>query len=121
GKPWEVATWYMPPEIPDTTASDPVPAGWPASLPKPGPVVNAKEGQFQGTKFNLTGGEQPDHNHAKIGVSVEGNMVAFGDMNQDSSQETRGGTFFVVHDDPNDPELVKSVASLLGANAAPAA
>jgi hypothetical protein len=76
---------------------------------KPGAVEIATSGQWAGTKFALTGGLGKDHSHAKIGVSTSGNVpyAIFGDMNQQgslsgpncaSSQNGRGGLFYVVPD-----------------------
>jgi len=74
----------------------------------------------------LTGGASPDHNHAKIGVSQSGNdhLAIFGDMNQQgtlsgdnckSSQNGRGGLFFVV----NNKDLSDSVTQLISGGTAP--
>jgi hypothetical protein len=104
----KVANWWANPgQIPDTTASTPI-ACWDASLGTPGAVVNATSGQWDGVSFGLEGGASDDHNHAKVGISTDSGSdeVIFGDMNQDgalsgnckSSQNGRGGLFFVVHD-----------------------
>jgi hypothetical protein len=75
----------------------------------------------------LTGGASPDHNHAKIGVSLSGsskNYSIFGDMNQQgslsgpnckSSQNGRGGLFDVI----DNKELSDSVTALIKGSTAP--
>lgn len=108
GASLKVANWWVNPgQIPDTTASTPI-SCWDASLGKPGAVVNATSGQWDGISFGLEGGASDDHNHAKVGISTDSasDEVIFGDMNQDgalsgnckASQNGRGGLFFVVHD-----------------------
>ena len=79
----------------------------------------ATTGQWGVKKFGLTGGGGPNFNHAKIGVSISGNAhySIFGDMNQQgaisekcsSSQNGRGGLFFVL----DDPDLFVSITSLV--------
>ena len=89
----------------------------------------ATSGQWDGKSFGLTGGSGPNFNHAKIGVSTAAGstLVAFGDLNQQgdalvsdkkrcgSSQNGRGGLFFVLDDQP----LHDSVASLIAGETAP--
>jgi|ERR1043166_424128 hypothetical protein len=112
----KVATWYSASKIPDTEANE-VPECWDASLGKPGAVTNVETGHWEGTSFGLFGGSSPDRNHAKIGVSVTGNLAIFGDMNQEGAlsgncktkQNDRGGLFFVVQD----AATAKSLRSLL--------
>jgi hypothetical protein len=93
---------------------------------KPGPVEIATTGNWNGTTIGLTGGASPDHNHAKIGVSISGDehYAIFGDMNQQgslsgpnckSSQNGRGGLFYVV----NNAELSSSVQGLINGKTAP--
>ncbi|HEY8186380.1 MAG TPA: deoxyribonuclease II family protein [Pyrinomonadaceae bacterium] len=119
------ATWWASPEIPTTTSSTKVKC-WDTSLSKPGAVQIATSGTWNGTKIGLTGGASPDHNHAKIGVSLSGtkNYSIFGDMNQqgslsgpncDSSQNGRGGLFYVV----SNAALSKSVKALIAGDTAP--
>jgi hypothetical protein len=69
-------------------------------------------------KIGLEGLAEPNGNHAKIGVSTGTHTYAiFGDMNQqgalsdkcDSSQNGRGGLFYVV----NDAALASSVGNLI--------
>ena len=105
GEPLIVATWLTGPrKILDTNRTRP--ECWDSSLGEPGPVTNAENGKWAATEFNLTGGVSPDRNHAKFGVSRNGNDVIFGDLNQEGSlsepcdvpQNTRGGLFYVVKD-----------------------
>jgi hypothetical protein len=109
GEPLIVATWLTGPrKILDTNRTRP--ECWDSSLGDPGPVTNAENGKWPArgpaTKFNLTGGPSPDRNHAKFGVSKDGDAVIFGDLNQEGSlsepcdvpQNTRGGLFYVVKD-----------------------
>lgn len=119
------ATWWASPEIPTTNASSIVKC-WDPSLSKPGSVEIATSGTWSGTKIGLTGGASPDHNHAKIGVSLSGSKTysIFGDMNQQgslsgpncaSSQNGRGGLFYVVAN----AALSKSVKALITGDTAP--
>jgi hypothetical protein len=114
----------MTPEIPstDTTAA---PACWSSSLSTPGPVQIAASGTWAGKTFGLQGGAGPNDNHAKLGVSTSGtnHYAIFGDMNQQgalsgncaSSQNGRGGTFYVL----DNQQLWTSVSSLLTGGTAP--
>ena len=125
GEPLRVASWWTLPEIPTTTASTPV-GCWNASLGKPGAVEIATTGTWQGKTLGFEGVAEPDGNHAKIGVSTGVDPdVIFGDMNQqgtlsgphcDSSQNGRGGIFFVVQ---SDSRLYDSVHNLLQGQTAP--
>lgn len=117
GVPLRVATWYSKNKIPDTNGGS-KPDCWDDSLTdSPGAVTNALAGHWGNTRFVLTGGASADHNHAKIGVSTTGDLVIFGDMNQEGalspkcnlSQNPRGGLFFVVEDQ----KLASSVRDLL--------
>ena len=83
-------------------------------------------GQWAGQTIGLTGGPGADFNHAKIGVSTSGteHSAIFGDMNQqgavsgtkcDSSQNGRGGLFYVI----DNQELSDSLASLIKGDSAP--
>lgn len=119
------ATWWASPEIPTTKASTAVKC-WDDSLSKPGAVEIATSGTWNGTKIGLTGGASPDHNHAKIGVSLSGSKSysIFGDMNQqgslsgpncNSSQNGRGGLFYVI----SNAALSKSVKGLITGDTAP--
>ena len=128
GASLRTATWWTAPAIPPTTASTPV-GCWNPSLPaKPGAVDIATSGTWNGVPIGLTGGPKPNGNHAKIGVTTSGprTYTIFGDMNQQgtlsgpkcqSSQNGRGGLFFVV----GDPVLHSSVQSLLQGTSAPLA
>lgn len=111
-----VATWWMAPVIADTTAATQIDC-WDASLAPSGAVENARQGGWEQATFVLRGG--PNFNHAKIGVSDAAHHLAiFGDLNQqgalsgkcDSSQNGRGGLFYVV----DDPDLSTSVRALIG-------
>lgn len=111
-----VASWWTNPKIPST------PAGrmcgcWDESLKtKPGAVTIATAGHWAGKEIGLTGGRGKMFNHAKIGVTAqEGSTRSiFGDLNQQgtldgdeagaegckSSQNGRGGMFFVLDNQP---------------------
>lgn len=114
-----VASWWTKPQIDTTTASTDI-ACWDPSLRNPGAVEIATSGGFGGVKFGLTGGSGTNFNHAKVGVSTAQGMhyAIFGDMNQQgklggpvcaSSQNGRGGLFYVV----DDAQLHDSVAALI--------
>jgi len=124
GVPLKAATWWAAPKIPST--SDPSQIScWSPTLPAPGPVQIALSGQFGGKTFGFQGKPDPDGNHAKLGVSTGGDhpYSIFGDMNQQgaasgancgSSQNGRGGTFYVVENQA----LHDSIASLLSGDVA---
>lgn len=123
------ATWWMSPAIYSTTKSTKM-GCWDAGLGKPGAVAIATTGKWDSTVFGLQGGNAPDRNHAKIGVSTSGSAhyAIFGDMNQQGtasgigtgttkcahSQNQRGGLFFVIDDEP----LWSSVSSLIAGSTA---
>ena len=77
--------------------------------------------------IGLKGGPQPDGNHAKIGVSTDPSQpyAIFGDLNQQgilsgtctSSQNGRGGTFYIV----NNKALFDSLTTLIKGETAEAA
>jgi hypothetical protein len=101
-------SWWTKPKIPTTTPSMKM-SCWDSSLGKPGTVEIATSGRFGSTNFGLTGGGGNDKNHAKFAVSLSGDhhYAIFGDMNQQgdisgkncsSSQNGRGGLFFVIDD-----------------------
>ena len=123
-EPLRVATWWADPEIPTTTAATPV-GCWEQSLGTPGAVEIATTGTWQGKTLGFDGVDEADGNHAKIGVSSgEHTYAIFGDLNQqgtlsgphcDSSQNGRGGLFFVV----DDAELFSSVRDLIQGQTAP--
>lgn len=118
------ATWWANPQIPSTTSSTTIDC-WDPSLSTPGAVEIATSGHFAGKTFGLQGIAAPDGNHAKIGVSTSGthHYTIFGDMNQQgaisgtckSSQNGRGGLFFVI----DDAELSNSVKDLITGDSAP--
>jgi hypothetical protein len=120
------ATWWANPQIPTTTGSTTI-ACWDQSLSTPGAVEIATSGSFGGKTFGLKGIANPDGNHAKIGVSTSGthHYAIFGDMNQQgaisgnckSSQNGRGGLFFVI----DDADLSNSVKNLIAGDSAPTA
>ena len=125
GVPLRTATWWASPEIPSTTASSSIKC-WSSSLGTPGPVEIATTGHWSGKEFGLQGGLGTNYNHAKLGVSTSTNQhyAIFGDMNQQgtlsgsncaSSQNGRGGTFYVV----SNPQLSDSLTSLISGNTAP--
>jgi hypothetical protein len=119
GVPLRTATWWAAPYIYSTTATTKL-ACWSDTLGKPGAVEIATSGQWQDTVFGLKGGPGGDFNHAKIGVSTGGehHFAIFADMNQQgtrsgpncaSSQNGRGGLFFVV----DNKELADGVGALI--------
>ena len=120
------ATWWAKPAIPTTTRDTPL-GCWSSSLPPPGGVEVATSGIWDGVRIGLKGGLPADGNHAKIGVSTSGraNYTVFGDMNQqgtlsgrcDSSQNGRGGLFYVV----DNAALNAGVSALIAGDTAPAA
>jgi hypothetical protein len=125
GVPLRTATWWASPEIPTTTASTAI-GCWSDSLGKPGPVEIATTGNWSGKVIGLKGGLGTDFNHAKLGVSTSTNehFAIFGDMNQQgtlsgtncaSSQNGRGGNFYVV----TNQQLSDSLASLIAGGTAP--
>jgi hypothetical protein len=126
GVPLRAATWWTNPAI-ATTAGGSTIECWAAGIGSPGPVAIATTGQWAGTPFGLQGGPGPDFNHAKIGVSTgdSARFAIFGDMNQQgslsgpncgSSQNGRGGLFFVV----DNPKLADSIGQLIKGDTAPA-
>lgn len=123
GIPLRTATWWTNPAIPSTTGG--FPACWDPTLTTPPAAVQiATSGTWQGISMGLTGGPKADGNHAKLGVSADrGDYVIFGDMNQQgaladkcgSSQNGRGGLFFVVRNN----RLANSMRNLLEGGTAP--
>ena len=125
GVPLLAATWWAVPKIPPTAANE-QPSCWRADLGRPGAVAIATSGRWAGRPIGLTGGPQPNANHAKIGVSTGGahHYAIFADMNQQgklagncaSSQNGRGGLFFIL----DDPLLHASLSDLItGTTAGP--
>ena len=123
GEPLRAATWWTAPEIPSTKGGT-LPHCWDGSLGKPGGVAIATTGTWDGKTIGLEGGAKPDGNHAKIGVSTGTRTYAiFGDMNQqgsidtqcNSSQNGRGGLFYVVDNE----QLFNGVRDLINGDTAP--
>jgi hypothetical protein len=123
GVPLRAATWWATPEIPSTAGG--VPGCWDSSLTTaPGAVEIATTGTWKGTAIGLKGGISADSNHAKIGVSTTAtdHYAIFGDMNQqgklagkcESSQNGRGGMFFVMQN----KELSDGIAGLIAGQSA---
>ena len=122
GVPLRTATFWDAPKIPTTAATTLIDC-WEPSLGKAGPVEIALTGQWDGRTIEVASGG----NHAKIGASLDpGNpFVIFGDENQQgalsgtckSSQNGRGGIFFVL----KDQVLAGSVGALLKGETAPTA
>lgn len=120
------ATWWASPTIPSTGRDTPI-ACWDEKLAAPGAVEVATSGMWDGKAIGLRGGLPANGNHAKVGVSLSGkaNYTIFGDMNQQgtlsgncaSSQNGRGGLFFVI----DNSMLNTSVASLIAGDTAPSA
>jgi hypothetical protein len=106
GLPLRTATWWATPKINTTTESTKITC-WKEGLGSPGPVQIATTGEWEGTSFSLKGGPQLNSNHAKFGVSTDPSQpyTIFGDLNQQgalsggncsSSQNGRGGTFYII-------------------------
>ena len=124
--PLRVASFWADPIINSTTASTPINC-WQPTLGKPGAVQTAISGTWDGKSIGLKGGADNQSNHAKIAVSESSSPICiFGDLNQqgtlggngascDSSQNGRGGTFYVLHN----PTLFQGLTSLLKGNSAP--
>jgi hypothetical protein len=127
------ATWWDKPKINSTSATTNIDC-WDSSLSSPGPVEIATTGSWKGTQFALTAGGGGNGNHAKIGVSTSDSdhLAIFGDMNQQgtltaaaatstkgcaSSQNGRGGLFFVMDSAP----LATSLTALIKGDSAPVA
>lgn len=134
--PWEVvsavldgtaeraATWWTKPRIYSTTKASKVSClkPFPDLDGKSGAVAIALTGEWNNQAIKLNA----PSNHAKIGISMAGghHYVIFGDLNQqgalappdcDSSQNGRGGMFFVL----DNKELQESVAGLIDGDTAP--
>lgn len=123
GQPLRVASWWAAPKIPSTATSTPVKC-WDPALGSPSGVDIATTGTWDGKSIGLMGTASPSGNHAKIGVSTSAEpYVIFGDENQQgslngpncgSSQNGRGGLFFVVYQ----TQLHSSVVALLKGDSA---
>lgn len=122
--PLRAATWWASPRIPTTKEGQTI-ICWRSDLGVPGGVEIATSGVWDGKTIGLKGGPQPDSNHSKIGVSTDGlhHYSIFGDLNQQgrltnkcsSSQNGRGGLFFIV----DDAALHDSIARLIAGTTAP--
>jgi hypothetical protein len=124
-----VANWYVNQDpIPSTTGSTAMGCWDTTQLGKPGAVEIAISGMWDKTPIGLTGGDKPDGNHAKVGVTTSGGLhyAIFGDENQegditgsncDASQNGRGGMFFVM----NNPAMAGSLAAMIKGESAPLA
>ena len=118
GVPLRTATWWMTPEIPTTTDGT-KPGCWSSQLGAPGPVAIATTGHWNNVEFSLKGGGGTNGNHGKIGIATGSDTpyAIFGDENQqgvlqgncDSSQNGRGGLFFVLRSEA----LTAGVAKLM--------
>lgn len=124
GLPLRTASWWNRTFIPTTSAETPI-GCWDSTLDKPGAVEIATIGHWNSIRFSLKGGPNGNNNHAKIGVSIDTvhAYTIFGDMNQqgalsgpdcNSSQNGRGGLFFVV----SNPTLHQSVRDLIAGETA---
>lgn len=126
-----VASWWAKPEI-YSTKKGATPECWATGLGTPGAVEIATSGVWEGTVLGLKGSEGDQSNHAKIGISKDPSkpLCIFGDMNQQgalspgyayagqkcsSSQNGRGGLFFVL----NNQELFKGLTAMLKGDSAP--
>lgn len=122
------ATWWATPRIASTRSAADVHCWDPLLATPPGRVDVAVSAAWENVPLLFTGGP----NHAKIGVSLAGggHHAIFGDLNQQgqlgdaaspngaacaSSQNGRGGMFFVV----TDPTLQLGVTKLIGGKIAP--
>jgi hypothetical protein len=124
GIPLRAATWWASPRIPTTVPGQTI-ICWRSDLGAPGAVEIATTGHWGDKVIGLTGGPQSDSNHAKIGVSIDGvhHYAIFADLNQqgrltakcDSSQNGRGGLFFIV----DDPALHAAVSELIRGDTGP--
>jgi hypothetical protein len=121
GVPLRTATWWASPYIPTTTGGRPKCWSEDETLRTlPGRVEIATTGSWDGVSFGLTGGLGGNFNHAKLGVSLALNSpyAIFGDLNQqgdasgrkcESSQNGRGGLFFVVENESLRSQLRKLI------------
>lgn len=115
GESLRTATWWAAPRIPTTELGRQI-LCWRSDLPAPGRVEVALDGRWNDKKISLKGGG----NHAKLGISLGGphHYVIFGDLNQQgrltgkcaSSQNGRGGLFFVVDDVQLHADMTKLLA-----------
>ena len=125
-----VVSWWASPNIYSSKAGD-VPGCWAPGLGTPGDVDIALTGSWAGVTVDLIGDNGKNSNHAKIGISKDPSktICIFGDENQQgalskgyatptqvcsSSQNGRGGTFYVV----NNAGLFKSLTQLFAGRTA---
>ena len=117
----KAATWWSSPQIPTTNGTKKI-GCWDETLKnEPGAVEIAVTGQWDGEEIGLIGGQ----NHAKVGVSTSGkqHLSIFADLNQQgslsgncsSSQNGRGGMFYVL----NNERLFEDMTKLLDGKVAP--
>ncbi|MEI6021393.1 MAG: deoxyribonuclease II family protein [Bacteroidota bacterium] len=120
-----VASWWAAPKI-YSTINGQTPDCWDSGVVgTPGAVEIATTGTWDGKIIGLKGGPGRNFNHAKIGISKDSQhpLCIFGDMNQQgtmsgncsSSQNGRGGTFYVLENQ----QLFTSLTSLLSGDSAP--
>lgn len=110
-----VVSWWANPPIYSTKAGE-IPGCWGPDLGTPGDVDIALTGEWDGTSFSVIGADGKNSNHAKLGISKDSSrpISIFGDENQqgalapgyayegqkcDSSQNGRGGTFYVLENE----------------------
>ncbi len=126
-----VVSWWKYPAIFSTKRGENIPC-WDKDLPKKiGAVEIARSGKWKDETLGFDGGSGDRFNHAKFGVSTSGKKgySIFGDMNQQgalcpnyakvgqkcsSSQNGRGGLFYVL----DDKQLFKSLTELVAGNSA---
>jgi Deoxyribonuclease II len=122
-----VVSWWANPNIYSTKAGE-VPGCWAPGLGTPGDVDIALTGSWAGVTVDLIGANGRNGNHAKIGISKDPSktICIFGDENQQgalsatptqachSSQNGRGGTYYVV----NNAGLFKSLTQLFAGRTA---
>lgn len=128
--PLRVVSWWASPPIYSSTAGE-VPGCWAAGLGTPGDVDIALTGSWAGVTIDVIGDNGRNSNHAKIGISkdVSKTICIFGDENQQgayskgadsatqtcsSSQNGRGGTFYVL----NNAGLFQSLTQLFAGRTA---
>lgn len=113
-----VVSWWASPAIYSTKAKE-IPGCWAPNLGTPGEVEIALTGNWKGRTFSVIGDHFQHSNHAKLGISKDPRrpISIFGDENQqgalkvgydksgyyathtqqcNSSQNGRGGTFYVL-------------------------
>lgn len=117
----KAATWWSSPQIPTTNGTKKIACWDDALTTDPGAVEIALTGKWDGEDIGLIGGQ----NHAKIGVSTSNkkHLAIFADLNQQgalsgncsSSQNGRGGMFYVL----DDKALFDDMTKLLDGKVAP--